>query len=231
MWAIDIISNSKGFSSCCGSFLQFYDFNMLDGELTFEMKRQLDVQETILSVKCSPDMKFVAVGLMDSTIKVFFMDTLKLHLAMYGHSLPVLSVDISSDSSLLVSCSSDKMVRVWGMDFGDCHCSMVHTEGLVGCQFLERTHHVISMAKETLNIYDADIHQRIQTVKVSSVKMRATHAYLTYDAHNSITIFKFTLIYRRLMLKEVPLVLQRKKNSLFPLEETKPSACFTKLKR
>lgn len=139
---------------------------MIDGELTFELKRQLDVQETILSLKISPDMKFVAAGLLDSTIKVFYMDTLKFHLAMYGHSLPVVAIDISGDNALLVSCSSDKTVRVWGMDFGDCHCSMVHSDGLVGCQFLDRTHHVISMAKESLNIYDADIHQRIQTVKV-----------------------------------------------------------------
>lgn len=166
IWAIDILSNNKGFVSCVGTFLQFYDFGMAEGDLTFEMGRQLDVQETILSLKVSSDMKFVAAGLMDSTIKIFFMDTLKFHLSMYGHTCPVVGIDISSDNTLLVSCASDKMVRVWGMDFGDCHCSMAHTDGLVGSYFLDKTHHVVSMAKETLNIYDADIHQRIQTVKV-----------------------------------------------------------------
>lgn len=132
----------------------------------FEFKRKLDVQETVLCVRTSSDMKLVAAGLMDSTIKIFYFDTLKFHLSLYGHSLPVVALDISSDNTLLVSCSGDKTVRVWGMDFGDCHCSMAHEDGLVGCNFLDRTHHVVSLAKETLNIYDADIHQRIQTVKV-----------------------------------------------------------------
>ncbi|CAL8082924.1 unnamed protein product [Orchesella dallaii] len=165
VWDIDILPSNTGFVSCCGSFLQFYEFLIIDGGLKFEMKRQLNVQETAISVKVSPDMKFVAAGLMDHTIKMFYLDTLKFHLSMYGHSLPPVSIDISSDSTLLVSCSADKTVKVWGMDFGDCHCSMSHSDGLNSCRFLERTHQVVSVAKETLNIYDADIHQRIQTLK------------------------------------------------------------------
>jgi U3 small nucleolar RNA-associated protein 12 len=110
-------------------------------------------------------MKFVAVALLDSTIKLFYFDTLKFHLAMYGHSLPVLSIDISSDSQLLVSCSSDKTVRVWGLDFGDCHATMKHSDGLISCAFQEKTHYIFSAAKDTVNIYDADNHQRVQTLK------------------------------------------------------------------
>jgi len=86
---------------------------------------------------------------------------------MYGHSLPVVSIDISADSTLIASASGDKSVRVWGLDFGDCHCTMMHTDGLVGVSFLERTHHLVSVAKDSINIYDADIHKRIQTVKVN----------------------------------------------------------------
>jgi len=84
---------------------------------------------------------------------------------MYGHILPIVSLDISSDNNLLVSCSGDKTVKVWGLDFGDCHCSMIHTDGLVGCSFLDKTHLVCSVAKDSLNIYDADSHTRVQTVK------------------------------------------------------------------
>ncbi|CAG7719401.1 unnamed protein product [Allacma fusca] len=165
VWSIDILSNNMGFATCNGSFVQFYDFFMTEGKLQFELKRQLDVQDSILSVKVSQDMKFVATGLLDSTIKLFYFDTLKFHLAMYGHSLPVLSVDISSDSQLLVSCSSDKTVRVWGLDFGDCHATMKHSDGLVSCAFQERTHYIFSIAKDSLNVYDGDNHQRVQTLK------------------------------------------------------------------
>jgi U3 small nucleolar RNA-associated protein 12 len=43
---------------------------------------------------------------------------------LYGHRLPVLCLDISDDGSLLVSGSADKNVKVWGLDFGDCHRSL-----------------------------------------------------------------------------------------------------------
>jgi WD40 repeat protein len=55
---------------------------------------------------------------------VFFADTLKFFLSLYGHKLPVLSLDISSDGALLASGSADKNLKIWGMDFGDCHRSL-----------------------------------------------------------------------------------------------------------
>jgi U3 small nucleolar RNA-associated protein 12 len=30
-------------------------------------------------------------------------------------------LDISYDSTILVSGSADKTVKIWGLDFGDCH--------------------------------------------------------------------------------------------------------------
>jgi len=56
--------------------------------------------------------------------QVFFLDTLKFFLSLYGHKLPVLSMDISSDGALLVSGSADKNIKIWGLDFGDCHKSL-----------------------------------------------------------------------------------------------------------
>ena len=51
------------------------------------------------------------MALLDSTMKVFFADSLKFWLSLYGHKLPVLSMDISSDSTLLVSGSADKNLK------------------------------------------------------------------------------------------------------------------------
>jgi len=67
---------------------------------------------------CSPDGKFVAISLLDSTIRVFYLDSLKFYLSLYGHKLPALSIDISSDSTLLISGGADKDIRIWGLDFG-----------------------------------------------------------------------------------------------------------------
>lgn len=52
------------------------------------------------------------------------MDSLKIFLSLYGHSLPVLCMDISSDGDLIATGSADKNVKIWGLDFGDCHKSL-----------------------------------------------------------------------------------------------------------
>ena len=52
------------------------------------------------------------------------MDSFKFFLSLYGHKLPVLCMDISSDGALLVTGSTDKNLKIWGLDFGDCHKSI-----------------------------------------------------------------------------------------------------------
>lgn len=44
--------------------------------------------------------------------QVFYLDSLKFFLSLYGHKLPVICMDISSDSTLLVSGSADKNIKV-----------------------------------------------------------------------------------------------------------------------
>jgi len=67
-----VYRNNTGFAASNGTMIQFYEFLMTEGRLQFQLKRQLDVQDSILCAKISPDMKFIAVGLLDSTIKVLF---------------------------------------------------------------------------------------------------------------------------------------------------------------
>lgn len=55
---------------------------------------------------------------------MLFADTFKFCLSLYGHKLPVLALDISSDGTLLASGSADKNLKFWGLDFGDCHRSL-----------------------------------------------------------------------------------------------------------
>lgn len=56
----------------------------------------LKMTDDVLCVRVSPNGKLLAASLLDSTVRVFFVDSLKFFLSLYGHKLPVLSMDISS---------------------------------------------------------------------------------------------------------------------------------------
>lgn len=66
-----------------------------------------------------------SVAILDSTVKIFYDDSLKFFLSLYGHKLPVMSMDISDDGTMLATGSADKTIKIWGLDFGDCHRSIL----------------------------------------------------------------------------------------------------------
>lgn len=54
--------------------------------------------DDVLAVKYSPDNRLLAVALLDSTVKVFFQDTLKFFLSLYGHKVrlfPLVSYNLN----------------------------------------------------------------------------------------------------------------------------------------
>ncbi|TFK76009.1 WD-repeat-containing protein [Pluteus cervinus] len=129
--------------------------------------RTLKMQDDVLSVRYSPNGKLLAVALLDSTVKVFYQDTLKFFLSLYGHKLPVLSMDISHDSKLIVTCSADKNVKIWGLDFGDCHKSIfAHDESIMQVAFEHNTHYFWTVGKDKLLKYwDGDKFENIQKLE------------------------------------------------------------------
>ncbi len=54
--------------------------------------------DDIQCLKWSPNGQYYAVALLDQSVKVFFADSDKIFLQLYGHKLPVLGFDISSDN-------------------------------------------------------------------------------------------------------------------------------------
>ena len=134
--------------------------------------RTLKVNDAILSIRHSPDGRLVALALLDNTVKVFFSDSLKLFLNLYGHKLPVLNLDISYDSKLIVTCSADKNVRLWGLDFGDCHKAIfAHQDTITQVAFVPKNqdgngHHFFSASKDRMVKYwDGDKFEQIQKLE------------------------------------------------------------------
>ncbi|KAF7331839.1 WD-REPEATS-REGION domain-containing protein [Mycena kentingensis (nom. inval.)] len=132
--------------------------------ITLVHTRTLKMSDEVLAVKYSPNGKLLAVSLLDSTVKVFYQDTLKFFLSLYGHKLPVLAMDISHDSKLIVTCSADKNVKIWGLDFGDCHKSIfAHDESVMQVAFEHNSHCFWTVGKDSLLKYwDGDKFENIQ---------------------------------------------------------------------
>jgi len=135
--------------------------------LTLSVAKAVTMEDDVLAVSFSPDGKFLSLALLDTTVKVFFAETMKFFLSLYGHRLPVLTLDVSTDGTLLVTGSADKNVKIWGLDFGDCHKSMfAHQDNVMAVKFVPRTHYFFSAGKDKLiKMWDADKFVQITTIR------------------------------------------------------------------
>ncbi|KAI0750905.1 WD-repeat-containing protein [Daedaleopsis nitida] len=186
VWSIHVRPDGNGLvSGSADKDVKFWDFEHKPANsdnprsvalLTLVHIRTLKMTDDVLSVRYSPNGKLLAVALLDSTVKVFYQDTLKFFLSLYGHKLPVLSMDISGDSKLIVTCSADKNVKIWGLDFGDCHKSLfAHDESVMQVAFerndtregdAKPSHHFWTVGKDKLLKYwDGDKFECIQKLE------------------------------------------------------------------
>ncbi|XP_057983987.1 uncharacterized protein LOC131168514 [Malania oleifera] len=153
--------------------VKFWEFQNLQKpgqdskSLTVSNTRTMKMNDDVLVVAVRPDAKYIAVALLDCTVKVIFMDSLKIFLTLYGHKLPVLCMDISSDGDLIVTGSADKNLKIWGLDFGDCHKSIfAHADSVMAVQFVCNTHYLFSVGKDRLVKYwDADKFELLLTLE------------------------------------------------------------------
>ncbi|KAG6445882.1 WD repeat-containing protein 3 [Manduca sexta] len=162
------------FSGGADKTVKLWQFELIDdptGEskakvLSLLHTRTLELEEQVLAVKISPNSKFIAVALLDSTVKIFFLDTFKFYLSLYGHKLPVLCLDISYDSNIIATGSADRNVKIWGMDFGDCHKSIfAHNDSVTSLQFVPSTHYFFTSSKDgKIKQWDADTYENIITL-------------------------------------------------------------------
>ncbi|PSS04617.1 WD repeat-containing protein [Actinidia chinensis var. chinensis] len=172
--SIAALPDGNGFvSGSADHDVKFWDYQTTQkpGEdskhLTVSHVRNMKMNDDVLVVVASPDAKYIAVALLDCTVKVFFMDSLKFFLSLYGHKLPVLCMDISSDADLIVTGSADKNLKIWGLDFGDCHKSIfAHADSVMAVRFVRNTHYMFSVGKDRLVKYwDADKFELLLTLE------------------------------------------------------------------
>jgi U3 small nucleolar RNA-associated protein 12 len=170
VWTLVMKPDKKGIISASSDMcVKFWDFELTRErhQLTLTLEHTLQMNEDIVSIAVSPKGKYLAVSLLDNTVKIFYLDSLKFFLSLYGHKLPVNAIDMSSDEQLIITASADKNVKIWGLDFGDCHKSILSHEGsITQIAFVKDTHYYFTCSKDgSVKYWDADSYQMIQLVR------------------------------------------------------------------
>ncbi|XP_074044659.1 WD repeat-containing protein 3 [Macrotis lagotis] len=174
LWSLSLSPDQHGFvTGGADKSVKFWDFELVKDEncaqkrLSVKQTRILQLDEEVLCVRYSPNQKLLAVSLLDCTVKIFYIDTLKFFLSLYGHKLPVLCMDISYDGALIATGSADRNVKIWGLDFGDCHRSLfAHDDSVMYLQFVPKSHLFFTAGKDhKIKQWDADRFEHVQTLE------------------------------------------------------------------
>ena len=93
-------------------------------------------------------------------------------------------MDISDDSKLIVTCSADKNVKIWGLDFGDCHKSIfAHDESIMQVAFERKSHYFWTVGKDKLLKYwDGDkVRPSCLSIMVDSFNPLLFYLFLQFE--------------------------------------------------
>jgi len=196
IWSIDVKTSvvmQSIVSVATGSadkFVKFWDIETKEDEgILISHARTLEMSDDVVGVKFShssdPAKRMVFVSTMDSTVKIFFEDTLKFFLCLYGHKLPALALDASDDDLILATSGADKLVKIWGLDFGDTHRTLHgHDDSVTDLRFIRRTHNFFTSSKDgSLRYWDGDRFEQILVLhghfaEVSSLAISRTGAFV-----------------------------------------------------
>eukprot|EP01132_Coremiostelium_polycephalum_P000632 gene632-783_t len=208
VWTLALTPDQRGIvSGGSDKIVQFWDFDLVNNEenskqknLSLSLSQTLKLESDVLALKFSKNNKFLAISLLDNTVKIFFSDTLKFHLSLYGHKLPVMCLDISDDSTLIITGSADKNIKIWGLDYGDCHKSIfAHDDSVMQMNFIPKTHHFVTTGKDKrIKYWDADKFEHIQTIEyhhgeVWALAMGSVGDFFITGSHDrSMRLFKQT---------------------------------------
>lgn len=103
---------------CIKDKVLFYD-------TTMKKVKELTAPESIVYCRFTDDGTSLFISCLDNKIYQYLIPSLDLKVTLYGHSLPVRQFSISTDQKLLASCGADKLVKLWGLDFGECRKTIV----------------------------------------------------------------------------------------------------------
>lgn len=115
-------------------------------EATLIMEREFDAGQAVTSVLATDKLVFAALA--DNTVRIHFTDTLKFKGVLYGHALTITGMALSYSGEKLVTCSLDKTLRVWGLQFGECQKILRYESAFTGISLIRDTHLALACSKD-----------------------------------------------------------------------------------
>lgn len=155
--------------------VRFWDVSEIHlGKLT--LVKTMEHGNEVLCVRAAyqREKPVLLVSLTDNTVRAYILETLEPYLSFYGHRLPVLSMDVSSDGEVLATGSADKTLKLWGLDFGDLRRSLrAHQESVLSVMFQPNTHYIFTSSRDgTMKYWDGDKFELITDIEGVSGEIR-----------------------------------------------------------
>lgn len=161
------------------------DKDAANTELLLHEIRSEEFAEEISYARISDTNKMVGVALYDTRIYVYDFYTFNLRFKLYGHSLPVSFFDFSPDSKRLLSCGMDKLVKLWGLDFGE--CLKTFHENTRSIQFLKND--IFLCAADNIKYYRK--HSLLKSFKMEHpILVRLKNDLLVCSSFYSVCLYK-----------------------------------------
>lgn len=128
-------------------------------KLFLKPTRFIPLNDEPIGMKMTPNGEHLLVSMMDNSLHVRHSDSLNMYLKIYGHSLPITDFDCSNDEYLLATVSSDKSLRIWDKDFGNCRriINKAHDVCPFQIKIVRDTHYALTSGRDNfVKFWDLD---------------------------------------------------------------------------
>ncbi|MFX1258374.1 MAG: TIR domain-containing protein [Promethearchaeota archaeon] len=155
-------------------------------------------ENAIYSLAITPDKKYVITGSLDTTTKVWELETGNAFRTLNGHKEEVTAVNISSDGGRIVTGSEDKTVKLWKLETGNLMRNFTNHKGSVfDVLITPNDKYVISISEDkTVKIWNWNTKKLLRTLKgfshsINSVDITPDGKYIVTGDEKTIKIWKW----------------------------------------
>ncbi|KRH95346.1 hypothetical protein M153_1000157772 [Pseudoloma neurophilia] len=117
-----------------------------------EEASQILDESDVIFLRFSTTGKILGVSNLNNKINLYQTETGAQIMSLFGHSLPVRFFDFSSDDKSLLSCSTDKLIKLWGVEYGECRKTILENAEMA--LFMRHNKNIYLLTNDNLNYYN-----------------------------------------------------------------------------